>query len=246
MSRCLVVQHLEPEGPYRIAEALGERGVEVEACRVFAGDDVPARASGHDGLVVMGGPMSAASDAGFRTRGAELELLGDALSRKVPVLGICLGAQLLALAAGGRVYRGGAGAEIGWMPVHLTDEARTDPLFAGVGSPVVALHWHGDTFDLPPGASHLARSALYANQAFRVGEEAWGLQFHLEVDDAGLAAFMEGFGDDACAQGVDPESIWGPARSSLAALEPVCGQVFGRFAELVGERTAHRDDMSFL
>lgn len=246
MTTCLVVQHLEPEGPYRIAEALAERGVEVEVCRVFAGDDVPSDVSGHDGLVVMGGPMSAADDAGFPTRGAEILLMGDALARRVPLLGICLGAQLLAVAAGGRVYRGAAGPEIGWMPVRFTDAVKTDPLFTGVHSAVVALHWHGDTFDLPPGAIHLATSDMYANQAFRVGDGAWGLQFHLEVDGAGVAAFMEGFGDDACARGVAPESISGPAASSLVALGPVCERVFGRFAELVCERSVNHDNMSCL
>lgn len=234
VAKCLVVQHLEPEGPYRIARALEARGIEVQHCRLHDGDEVPADVAGHDGLVVMGGPMSAASDDGFPTRRAELALIGDALARRVPALGVCLGAQLLALVAGGRVYRGARGAEIGWFPVELLEGARTDPLLGGLPPSVPALHWHGDTFDLPPGSPNLARSARYANQAFRVGDRAWGLQFHLEVDGTALAAFMESFSDDACAQGVPRESIWGPAPEALAALAPVAAQVFGRFADLVG------------
>jgi len=246
MTRCLVVQHLEPEGPYRIAESLEERGVAVQMCRVYAGDEVPADVSGIDGLVVMGGPMSAANGEGFPTRAAELKLIAEALVWRVPMLGICLGAQLLAVAAGGRVYRGAPGPEIGWMPVQLTGEAQSDRLLAELASPLVALHWHGDTFDLPPGSRHLASSDLYPNQAFRAGDSAWGLQFHLEVDRRALAAFMETFGEEACAQGTAPEAIWEPAPSCLAALEPISRSVFGRFAGLVCERSVNRDNMSCL
>jgi len=246
MTRCLVVQHLEPEGPYRIAESLAALGVAIERCRVFAGDEVPVDVSGFDGLVVMGGPMSASGDEGFPSRAAELELMADALTQDVPVLGVCLGAQLLALAAGGRVYRGARGPEIGWIPVQLTDESQSDLLLAGLQSPLWVLHWHGDTFDLPPSSIPLARSDLYPNQAFRVGDSAWGLQFHLEVDGDALAAFMGSFGDDACAEGVPPEAIWDPAPSCLMSLEPVSRSVFGRFATLVCERSVNRDNSSCL
>jgi len=129
MPSCLVVQHVEPECPFAIADALRATGLAVDIRRVFAGEPLPADMDDHVALVVMGGPMSAASDDGFPTRHAELRLLADALGRELPILGICLGAQLLAVAAGGSVHTGPQ-PEIGWGTVCLTSEAQSDPLFA--------------------------------------------------------------------------------------------------------------------
>lgn len=98
----------------------------------------------------------------------------------------------MAVAAGGKVYPGPAGPEIGWGLVRLSDAAEDDRLLGGLPRQLEVLHWHGDTFDLPPGAVHLATGALYPNQAFRWGPTAWGLQFHLEVDNGAVAAFLEG------------------------------------------------------
>ncbi len=246
MSNCVVVQHLEPEGPYRISDALQRRDVEVDVCRVFAGDAVPDDLSGYDGVVVMGGPMSATSDDRFPSRRAEIALLADALERGVPALGVCLGAQLLAVAGGGTVYRGANGAEIGWAPVALSRDAADDPLFSGVPSSLTVLHWHGDTFDLPPGAVHLASSRHYRNQAFRCGSAAWGLQFHLEVDAGAVAAFTRAFGDEAERCGVPLGEIDGPAPGHLSALEGAGQIVLERFATLVCERAVKSGDRSCL
>jgi GMP synthase-like glutamine amidotransferase len=238
MARCLVVQHLEPEGPYLIADALDAAGVAIDTCAVFAGDVVPGDLTDYDALVVMGGPMSAADDEGFPTRRSELRLLREAVEDGVPTLGVCLGAQLLAAAGGGRVYPGTAGAEIGWMPVSLEGAASGDELFRGMASPVPVLHWHGDTFDLPPGATHLARSARYPNQAFRIGRRAWGLQFHLEIDEHAVEVFAETFAADASAAGLSPESIVASTEGALRQLTPVRDEVLARFAGLVRSRRA--------
>jgi GMP synthase-like glutamine amidotransferase len=158
----------------------------------------------------------------------------------VPTMGVCLGSQLLALAAGGSVSRGDAGQEIGWGPVEFSAAAHVDPLFEGVPDRVPVLHWHGDTFDLPQGATHLASSRQYPNQAFRVGRCAWGLQFHVEVDLEAVAAFVEAFGSEALAAGVDPATILAEARDHLATLDDVRRRVTRRFAELVGQRELGR------
>jgi GMP synthase-like glutamine amidotransferase len=232
---CLVIQHLPPEGPYLIAEALKNAGVVVDLCQVFAGDQPPASLDGYNGLVVMGGPMSAASDDGFATRTAEIDLLEDALERGLPALGVCLGAQLLAIAGGGKVYPGAEGPEIGWAPVSLIGEAERDPLFRDIPPDLTVLHWHGDTFDLPPGATHLAMNKAYPNQAFRAGPRAWGLQFHLEVDSTGVDAFLAAFGDEAAGCGVRPEDIAAQTGSAVAQLASARGKVLDRFAALVRE-----------
>jgi methionyl aminopeptidase len=238
---CLVIQHVEPEGPSVLGDVLVSTGLRLQMCRVFAGDAVPADCDGLAGLVVMGGPMSATSDRGFPTRQAELRLLEQALEIELPVLGICLGAQLLALAAGGRVFEGTQGPEIGWGDVELTPDAVDDALLADLPERLRVLHWHGDTFELPPGAQRLAGSALYPEQAFRVGTCAWGLQFHLEVDAATVEGFAGAFKAEAeaGAAAVDVAAIVRDAGSALAALSPARNLVLRRFADLVSMTTTH-------
>jgi GMP synthase-like glutamine amidotransferase len=228
-----VIQHVEPEGPSVLGDVLVAAGVRLRMCRVYAGDTVPTDCSGLAGLVVMGGPMSAASDEGFPTRQAELGLLKQAVESELPILGICLGAQLLALAAGGGVFKGDAGPEIGWGDVELAPKATYDELLAGLPSRLRVLHWHGDTFEPPADAHRLAGSAAYPQQAFRIGPCAWGLQFHLEVDVAAVDGFAGAFEAEASDAGIDVGEIVRDAGSALAALSPARGLVLQRFADLV-------------
>jgi len=236
IARCLVIQHVVPESPYAIGVALRAEGIEVDVCQVFAGDTVPASPSDLDGLVVMGGPMAAYSDDGFPTRRAEVDLIAAAVDASIPTLGVCLGAQLLAVATGGAAFAGQAGPEIGWAPVTLSQAADTDALLAGLRSPLTVLHWHGDTYNTPPGSTVLAGSRLYQHQAFRVGNAAWGLQFHLEVDHEAVEAFLTAFADEAGAAAAGPDSIRAEAPGALAALAPHRTTVLSRFASLVASQ----------
>lgn len=195
--RCLVLQHHPSEGPARVAELLIRHGVSVDTRAVAAGDPLPSRLEDTQGLVVMGGPMSAASDDGFPTRRHELELLEAAVAEAVPALGICLGAQLLALSSGGRVFPGTAGPEIGWGEVRLRPAAAHDPVFCDSEEKMAVLHWHGDTFELGAGCLSLASSDRYPAQAFRAGTSAWGLQFHVEVDEVAARGMVAAFPEEA-------------------------------------------------
>jgi len=235
------VQHLEIEEPFEIARALERAGVEIEVARVFAGHHVPSDCSAFSSVVVMGGPMSAREDEGFASRRAEIALLRGAVERGLPVLGVCLGAQLLAAACGGSVRVGEAGPEIGWGTVELTDEALNDALFSGMPERIPVLHWHSETFDLPPGAVHLAGSSKYPNQAFRIGERAWGLQFHLEVDEQAAASFVAAFGDEEIAAGAIPSAIDEASGQALGLLAPQRDRVLDRFAALVGSPMRSKD-----
>jgi GMP synthase-like glutamine amidotransferase len=228
----LVVQHLEPEGPVLIADALRAAGVDVIVVRTDRGEAVPADVDGLAGLVVMGGPMSARSDDGFPSRRAEIALLRAALDAGIPTLGVCLGSQLLATAGGGSV-EAGDGLEVGWGTVALADGTATDPLLAGIRGAVPVLHWHGETFTLPPEAVLLASSDRYPHQAFRLGPAAWGLQFHLEVDAAAVGRFVEAFGSEAD----DPAAIVADTPEWLARSTEVQATVLGRFAHLVAARS---------
>ena len=217
MTSCLVVQHVEAEPPWAISAALARAGVRVDVRRVFAGEPLPPDSAGHDGIVVMGGPMSACSDEGFATRRAELALLGRRAGGRGPDAWASVsGRSCSRWRPAGLSYPGADGPEIGWSTVDLTPARGDDRLLAGLPEHLPVLHWHGDTFDLPPGAAHLAASDRYPNQAFRVGEAAWGLQFHLEVTPAAVDGFLRVFAADAArapggARGHPPEPR--PARS---------------------------------
>jgi GMP synthase-like glutamine amidotransferase len=184
--------------------------------------------------------MSATADDGFPTRRCEIALLADAVAGAVPTLGICLGAQLLASAAGAGVHAGTDGPEIGWAPVELTAGRHEDPLFHGLPGCIGVLHWHGDTFDLPAGAQLLAGNSRYANQAFRVGQAAWGLQFHIEVTAEAIEGFLAAFAGEAEHAPGGAASIRSESPSRLAALEPWSSLVFERFAGLVGRPAGTR------
>jgi GMP synthase (glutamine-hydrolysing) len=160
-------------------EHLGHFAAVLEgACIPFKYHDLgePYAQENHDALIVLGGPMS----ANDRELEGELELIGQGLKSGTPMLGVCLGSQLIARALGARVYRN-SGLEIGWAPVFPTEAARSDPVFKDIPSPSTFFHWHGETFDLPDGAELLARSERTRHQAFRYGSNVYGLQFHPEV-----------------------------------------------------------------
>ncbi len=191
-SRWAVVQHVEFEGPGLIGEVAAEHGVVLDVQRMDLGHRLPEAEQLPElgGLVVLGGPMGALDDAEHPHLAQERALLAAAVALDLPVLGICLGAQLLAAALGAPVFRGDA-PEIGFGHVSLTHDGQSDPVLGGVGPHPPVLHWHADTFDLPAGATRLASTPAYPNQAFRVGRSAYGLQFHLEVDARSLDGLAE-------------------------------------------------------
>jgi len=187
----LIIQHAAVEGPGLLSTALEAAGLPLRGVRAWLGDPVPRRPEGVAGLVVLGGPMAVYEAAARPHLGDEIALVAEALAKGLPVLGICLGAQILAAAAGARVFQGPE-KEIGWSPIRLTGEGRSDPVSGSLGLEPTVFHWHGDTFDLPGGAVLLASSDLYEHQAFRLGPSAYGLQFHVEVTPRMIEGFVEG------------------------------------------------------
>jgi GMP synthase-like glutamine amidotransferase len=182
-------EHVPFEGPAALADWARARGHSLDRTRVFAGQPLP-RVQDLDLLFVMGGPMSVHDEAACPWLAPEKAFLRQAVERGVRILGICLGAQMLAEALGGEVRRN-PGPEIGWFPVELTPEGRAAPLLAGLPDRFTAFHWHGETFSIPPGAVRLARSEGCVNQAFAFGERALGLQFHLETTPASMELLIE-------------------------------------------------------
>jgi GMP synthase-like glutamine amidotransferase len=176
--RTLVLQHIACEPPGVFEDVLRERGTELHRVELDEGEALPDWRD-FDAIVAMGGPMSVNDDDSLPWLAAEKRAIGEAVRAGTPYWGVCLGVQLLAASLGARVYPGPE-PEVGLLPVDVTDEGRTDPVFGPVDGGLVTLQWHGDTFDLPAGAIGLASSPAYANQAFRFGR-AYGVQFHLEV-----------------------------------------------------------------
>lgn len=228
MLRICIIQHSPVETPGLIAEALHAAGFQSEKFP----NNLPAGLAGYDGLVVMGGPQSVCKQDQFPFLRDELRLIESALQAGIPILGICLGSQLLAAALGARVYPGQQ-KEIGWHPVTLTAEAGPDALLHGLPATFTPLHWHGDLFDLPAGAVALASSALTPVQTYRYGTNAYGFLCHLEVTSRHVADWVCAFADELQSAGVDGAAIMGDAPRYLRALQPLGATIFRRWAELV-------------
>lgn len=186
------------------------------------------------GLVVLGGAMSANDQSAFIRR--EIEILQQALALQLPILGICLGAQLLGKALGAKVSRNGE-HEVGWYNVHFTQYAATDPLFHGLNQHSV-FQWHYETFDIPHGASLLAYSSRCANQAFRYSDFAWGMQFHLEVTPEIIANWANE--DALCAKPELDEPV--DPGANQPHLANFADAVFSRWAEIVIQRMKNNSD----
>lgn len=187
MSAWAVLQHVPYEGPGLIAAQARDHGVELDRRHLYRGDAVPSIEE-LAGLLVMGGPMGVGDTNAHPHLTAELELLAAAVAADMPVLGVCLGAQLLACALGAELLPA-ATTEVGLGSVKLTLAGERDGVLGPAGREVPVLHWHQDTFTLPPGAELLASSEKCVNQAFRV-RRAYGLQFHVELDGT-LAKSMQ-------------------------------------------------------
>ena len=177
--RLVVVQHLFCEGPGAFNAEFDRRDVERTIVEIDAGDALPNWRE-FDGIVAMGGPMSVNDEAEHPWLVEEKRWLAEAVRAGKPFFGACLGVQMLASALGARVYPLDQ-SEVGLLEVQRTVEGLTDPVIGALVDPLVTLQWHGDTFDLPEGGVLLASSPAAPNQAFRYGEAAYGIQFHLEV-----------------------------------------------------------------
>lgn len=187
--KACVLQHISCEPPGLFSVLLREHSVAVQTVELDAGDSLPDWRD-VDLVLAMGGPMGVNDEAAYPWLADEKRWIESAVRAGVPFLGVCLGAQLLAASLGAAV-RTGADPEVGVLPVTLTPAGRADPVFAALGQEFPALQWHGDTFQIPAGGVHLGRSAAYAHQAFRFGEAAYAVQFHVEVTEEMVAEWNQ-------------------------------------------------------
>lgn len=190
--RVAVVENTQNTALGQLGIALGEAGAVVEIFRPYCGGALPDGPEAFDALAVLGGEQSALDDVRHPYLGALSLLMRDYTAAGRAVLGICLGAQLLARGHGGQNLLGAA-PEFGWRHVRLRPEADVDPVLSAVGAPFPIFQWHRDTFTLPAGALHLAEAPEVAHQAFRLGRAAYGMQFHFEANREVVADWTRDF-----------------------------------------------------
>ena len=227
----LVLQHASFEGIGNLAGPLARLGCTVRYARLFERATLPPL-EGSDLVMAMGGPMSVNDEASFAWLAAEKSFLRQAMEADVRLLGVCLGAQLIASALGARVYRNPV-KEIGWFAVNGVqgdvDAFRFPPQFP-------AFHWHGETFDLPSGAVRLARTRACDNQAFQIGRRVIGLQFHLEATPENVEAMIEHGGEELQQGGPYVQSggeLRAPSATAYVEIEHLMGQVLAYLTETV-------------
>lgn len=233
MARILVLQHVQSEGLGIIGKALRQRGIAVDFIKIFKGDRIAKSINGYDGLIVLGGPMGVYEEGIYPFIKDEIALIKNALKNNIPILGICLGAQLLAKAAGANVYKGKK-KEIGWYKVNLTDEGKRDGLFLGLPDELTVFQWHGDTFDIPENSKCLASSELFPNQIIKVGKNAYGIQFHLEVTEEMVREWIDVNDKELISvkSYINPKKILKDTPENIETIHKYGEAVFSRFFNL--------------
>ena len=232
MKKIIVLQHIDSETPGILGDILSARGFTLSILHSDQGLLIPEKMDEAAGLVVMGGPMGVYEEEKYPFIRSEIRLIQDAVKNQKPVLGICLGSQLLAAALGARVYKGKK-KEIGWHPVRLIGEGKKDPLWKGHSETLMPLHWHGDVFDLPQDAIPLASSGLTRHQAFRYGKNAYGFLFHMEVTEKMIQEWCRVFAAELQAEQIEGAAILKKAPEYLPWIHDTARTVFSRWADLL-------------
>ncbi|MCX7428539.1 MAG: type 1 glutamine amidotransferase [Planctomycetia bacterium] len=238
MSGITVLRHVPRETLGILEHVFLDAGLDWRYVDLFDAVSERLDLAGAAGLVVLGGPMSVNDVDANPWLADEVRWIRQAVDAELPVLGICLGAQLLAKSLGAKV-RANPVKEIGWYRLELTEEAAGDPLFGGCGARYTVFQSHGDTFALPDGAVHLARGEECENQAFRRGRLAWGLQFHIEMTEAMVREWLDEPGTRRlCAEldYIDPDAIRADTSEALPKMRVLADHILPRFAALCVQR----------
>lgn len=237
MKKLLILQHVAHELLGTLNPLLKKSGFRIRYVNFARHPDAQPSLDGYDGVVLLGGPMSVNDMHQLPHLATEMKLIEQAMTRDLPVLGICLGAQLIAKTLGASVYPNQE-KEIGWYDVSPTNHAESDPLLKAFQETEKIFQWHGETFEIPKTGLHLAFSSLCANQAFRYGTNVYGLQFHLEVDEPMIHRWLrvaENKREIVSLDGkIDPERIQQETPQHIGRLNHLSERVFGEFIRLFG------------
>jgi GMP synthase (glutamine-hydrolysing) len=231
MPSVVAIQHVAAEGLGRFEPLLRQQNIDIVMARPDAVLDRRLIDTA-SGIIILGGPMSVYEAERYPRLRTEMRLIEDALKRQLPLLGLCLGSQLLAEVLGSRV-RPGPAKELGWHDVILEESARDDLLFQNMPARFKALHWHGDIFPLPGNARHLARSAMTECQAFSYGSSAWGLLFHVEAGLPEVQAMAAAFPDELSDGATTTEELIKDTMREEAGTALAAGTLFSQWAKIL-------------
>jgi len=235
--KVLVLQHV----PYEILGTLDPQlrvaGYRIRYVNFGRTPDAEPDVEKYQGLIILGGPMNVDMTDKYPHLDTEVRIIRRAIERNIPILGICLGAQLIAKTLGAKVYKNPM-KEIGWYDISLTSEGKQDPLLRHFEDTKRIFEWHGDTFELPDGATHLAHGETCAHQAFRVGDNVYGFQFHLEVDGPLVERWLNTpvyQAEIESTQGrICPRTVREDTQDNIEAQMDLSEKVFGAFLDLMG------------
>lgn len=240
MPRLLVFQHVAHEILGTLDPLLRSSGFRVRYVNFGRSNYKIPDLRNYDGLIVLGGPMNVDQVNEYPYLIPELSAIENAIGLNMPILGICLGSQLVAKALGAKVRKNGE-KEIGWYGINPTEDGKTDSLISNFGNVEKIFQWHGDTFDIPNGAVHLAESSICKNQAFKYGDNIYGFQFHLEVDEPMINRWLITPGNveelDELKGKINPDDIRDITPQFINRLEELSNAVFKEFIKLFGVKS---------
>lgn len=242
MEDILVFQHDPLEELGIFGRVLDRHNLTFRYIRLFHGEEPTEEWENLKGLVFLGGPMSVHEEERYPFLKWEKTIIRTAVKERVPILGVCLGAQLIAAASGADVYPGSI-KEIGWYPISVTPEGQVDSVLGYLPEKPTVFQWHGDTFELPKTAQRLASSIYYENQAFRIGKNVYGLQFHLEVTPAMIETWMDQYWKElAQVPYISPDKIRADTRSYSRALKHYGERFFSEFIRRIFALKKHKEE----
>ena len=234
--KVIIIKHIGIEGPGTIADFLNDNNIPYKVIDIFNGESLPDSCSDTSAIITLGGPMNVYEEDKYPFLKKEDEFLKEAIEKDLPTLGFCLGAQLIAKAKGAIVMKAPE-KEIGWFKISLDRNGTHDPLFRDFPRGIDVFQWHGDTFEIPDGAIKLAESELCPNQAFRIGNNVYGLQFHIEVTGEMIQQWIDSYRDEinSLKDLVNPDQIITDTASKSASYRTQARKFYSNFFKLVKE-----------
>ena len=232
------IKHIDIEGPETIGAYFKAQGFRLKTVDLSLGDALPSDLSELEAVVVLGGPMNVYEEDKYLFLKEENKFIKQILKKEIPYLGICLGSQLLAKAAGAKVTKSSV-KEVGWFPVDLTSEGKKDPLFEGLADQLEIFQWHEDTFAIPKEGKWLARSSGCAHQALRVGSCAYGVQFHFEITDKSIREWSDAyFKNDKAALKIKKQEMLSGYSKKKKAFNDIGRTICDNFLKMISSRRA--------